>query len=545
MKHFLLSLTLAAFGTAIFAPTAMADYEICEKNGKYGYADESGNVVIKPDYTSAMPFENGLAKVCKKDKWGMIDQTGKVVVKCDYDVIDPFENGLARVRKNGKFGYVRQDGTIYLKPEWDFIGTPNEEGWCWVAKGTSLDKALKGLYRNGVKVLACSYNEIGFYINTPERNFADGDWVYVKSDCNEITRNFTKLSPSDIPYIWVGTLNSKCMALYDLNGKQVVKPMYYSIGAPMDGYALIAAYNKDTDLRNFISVDGKNKKLFITDIFKDSKENAKDPCLAPFNQGMAMRQSGKDYFLIDTNGNPRSENYALLTRIGMLGYQFKTKSGKYGIISPTGKVTVEPIYSYIARPAEGETIFGARNADTKMCGFIDHTGTVVIPFEYTSIGKYSNGLAYAKKSTGWGLIDKDNRALINFEHKDIVSNLNFGQYQWCQSPADEKWYCYDITNGKKLFNQGYHETYMPIVGETDFFVVGLDKKYGIVTFDGVEAVPMSMSSAGEARKMMEYGRSLGKKVIKEIDIHRYKLYNNPDRNKHKLTQRVSSEMWDY
>lgn len=38
------------------------------KNGKIGYADENGNVIIEPQYDCAYPFENGVAKVSKNCK---------------------------------------------------------------------------------------------------------------------------------------------------------------------------------------------------------------------------------------------------------------------------------------------------------------------------------------------------------------------------------------------------------------------------------------------------------------------------------------------
>lgn len=59
-----------------------------EDKGKYGYADEAGNVVVKCEYDLAMDFSQGVAYVCKKTKLfgqesakhGFIDETGKFVI---------------------------------------------------------------------------------------------------------------------------------------------------------------------------------------------------------------------------------------------------------------------------------------------------------------------------------------------------------------------------------------------------------------------------------------------------------------------------------
>jgi len=76
------------------------DYPLCglfriTKNGKIGYADLNGKIVIQPQFDCAYPFKNNKAKVgvgCKENKsgehhfwtggnWHTIDLDGKVVKK--------------------------------------------------------------------------------------------------------------------------------------------------------------------------------------------------------------------------------------------------------------------------------------------------------------------------------------------------------------------------------------------------------------------------------------------------------------------------------
>ncbi len=49
-----------------------------------GYIDKSGKIVIPPTFTSAKPFEKGLAEVSKKDKVGFINKLGKEVIPIKY-----------------------------------------------------------------------------------------------------------------------------------------------------------------------------------------------------------------------------------------------------------------------------------------------------------------------------------------------------------------------------------------------------------------------------------------------------------------------------
>ena len=53
------------------------------KNGKYGFINESGVIVIPCQWKAVGYFADGLAQVQdENDKWGVIDETGKVVEQC-------------------------------------------------------------------------------------------------------------------------------------------------------------------------------------------------------------------------------------------------------------------------------------------------------------------------------------------------------------------------------------------------------------------------------------------------------------------------------
>lgn len=69
------------------------------ENQKFGYKDEDGNVVIKPQFFEATDFSEGLACV-KKGKtglWSYLDTTGKTVIPAQFKQAKPFHEGLAAV----------------------------------------------------------------------------------------------------------------------------------------------------------------------------------------------------------------------------------------------------------------------------------------------------------------------------------------------------------------------------------------------------------------------------------------------------------------
>ena len=99
------------------------------ENGKYGYIDQAGKVVIKPQFDLAKSFSEGLARVKVGDKWGFIDLTGKVVIHPQFDS-DPnnqenntrldFHEGMAAVTldKGSKWGYIDQTGKMIIAPKY-------------------------------------------------------------------------------------------------------------------------------------------------------------------------------------------------------------------------------------------------------------------------------------------------------------------------------------------------------------------------------------------------------------------------------------------
>ena len=101
---------------------------MCNKEGKFGYIDREGKVVIPFRYEpgieefgedevcySEQPvfdFHQGLARVWDKatGKYGFIDKEGNEVFPCEFELADDVSEGAALVMKDDKFGFVTPDG---------------------------------------------------------------------------------------------------------------------------------------------------------------------------------------------------------------------------------------------------------------------------------------------------------------------------------------------------------------------------------------------------------------------------------------------------
>lgn len=127
-----LSLSIALIGTVMVGQSAWAcekpnvsgyDYvDGClseglvgvKKNGKWGFIDKTGKIIIEPQYHYVASFSEGLAVVKQNGKYGFIDKTGKVVIPLQYDGVDSFSEGLAVVRQNNKWGYIDTNGKTII-----------------------------------------------------------------------------------------------------------------------------------------------------------------------------------------------------------------------------------------------------------------------------------------------------------------------------------------------------------------------------------------------------------------------------------------------
>jgi len=114
-------------------------------NLRTGFISPEGSMVIKPVYTAAGSFTEGLAPVSmtkdarftscedeidglpafsaggKSQKWGFIDTTGKLVIPMKFTWVSQFSDGLARVYDKGKWGFIDKTGAFVIPPRYEWV----------------------------------------------------------------------------------------------------------------------------------------------------------------------------------------------------------------------------------------------------------------------------------------------------------------------------------------------------------------------------------------------------------------------------------------
>ena len=91
-------------------------------DGKEGFMNPKGEVVIPATFEKVYPFSDGLAAVQVERLWGFINTDGKMVIEPQFVMVHFFSDGLAAVREkefNAPWGYIDKQGKMVIKPIFD------------------------------------------------------------------------------------------------------------------------------------------------------------------------------------------------------------------------------------------------------------------------------------------------------------------------------------------------------------------------------------------------------------------------------------------
>ena len=299
-------------------------------DGKYGFIDLAGRIVIPPTFDFAGQFSEGHAPVYRNGRAGFIDRTGRFVISPRFEKAKAFHEGLAEVQMAGLWGFVKTDGEFAIQPQF--------EATLWFSEGRApvrVDGLWGYIDKAGTLVIPTQYRQAPLFENG---------------------RAFVQLGKE-----WFAI---------DRNGQRTSR----------DPDDLISEHRMGK--WGFVTPDGK--------VAVDFKFDG----VQPFSEGLAAVLLGKRWGFIDRRGGlvipaEYEEGYAVppgAVRSGPPIGSFREglaavyKDGSWRFIDPKGVA----IPGRFVRAAMGN--YGFRNGiaevcGTKGCGYIDRTGRVIWPRE--------------------------------------------------------------------------------------------------------------------------------------------------------------------
>lgn len=245
----------------------------------YGCINKSGEYVLEPEYISIGEFSDGLAPIgLDYEKFGYINTSGEVVIEADYMYAKRFSEGLAPVMVDGLlWGYINNKGEIVIQPQFS--------------------ECLK--FSNGVAAVIISpYSYSGGYINK------DG----------EILISYHRLQGDTVTFS----------------------------GATFNEQVTFIRYSDDGNLKwTLMNFKGE----LIGDSLYDRYKN--------YSDGVAVVLDGESWGVINLEGE-----YVIEPKYDELKSFVDDRAGfrdneKYGYINKKGEVVIEPVYDYVSEFYEG------------------------------------------------------------------------------------------------------------------------------------------------------------------------------------------------
>ncbi|RPJ95592.1 WG repeat-containing protein [Rummeliibacillus sp. TYF005] len=228
-------------------------------NGKWGYMNTQGKLVIPATFQEAHNFSEGLASVKSNEKWGYIDTTGKFVIKAEYEgVAVTFNNNYTQVERKGKWGVINKKGNIIIPIKYSKIN-PVNEGLASVKLGNKYGF----INLKGKLVISTKYEDAYNFHNGLAPVKSKGKWGYInKSGKLVISYKYIAAESFNNGYarVVIKKGGNYLYGVIDKAGKQIIIPKFYQILSLNNGIAPYLLQNSSGEISmGYISLKtGKN-----------------------------------------------------------------------------------------------------------------------------------------------------------------------------------------------------------------------------------------------------------------------------------------------
>lgn len=366
-------------------------------DGKWGYADKSGNTTLKPQYSAAYAFNedtNDVAPVAVDGKFGYIKKDGEFVAQPQYSFAGSFsDKGLAKVTdENGNVGFVDSRGRkAFDGSMFSYASDMNDSGYAFAY--TLMMPELEGGrgYYYIIYSLLSSDGKVTELANgTGISAIYDDKYIgFRQAESNETTLDFTRE-----------------YAVFSADGTQLTD--YYD-RIVKSGKLLIVCDGTDDESKLY-----KAKLLKADTLEQVGGEYLCGADIKSYDSGAVLLKRDDKGFIRDVllcdNANEIyfcSTGSHIVSGFDMSGYACVYEKGKYCGYTASGK------------QFESNFQFGSFNCglapyyDNAKIGYINTNGEKVTDAKFDGAsGYYADGYAYVKSGTEYSVIDMNGNTVI-------------------------------------------------------------------------------------------------------------------------------------
>jgi len=405
----------------------------------------------------------------QEGKWGYIDETGNIIVPYIYHYADKFNNGLAKVHQNGQYGFVNLEGKEILACEYDGIEYLGDE-FFKVSEGrynqkhgivNASGRAITPCHFDGITYLGEGYFKVLNITDTPEYfNAPTTKYGIVDAIGNEIVPcKYHDIAIFDKCFFKVKIIfySQEKYGLINKQGQETIPIIYKSISSFKDGLALV-------------------ELAYYRLVYSGRKKEDK-PCQINEN-GLVLFEYGEENIFLPYHFVFEPED----------GFAIVFHNWHYGIIDIEGKEILPCKYCDIEY--FGDNFFRVANpiSNWLLHGMVNTTGQEIIPCRYETIGIFNNDFFRVSLNGFVGLINKQGQEIAPTVYNSINSFID----GLAQVKLNDE-YCEINEKGLVLFDYGEKKRFLPYHFIFEY-ENGLAKtfhngKYGFIDLKGKEILP--------------------------------------------------------
>jgi len=397
-----------------------------KKDGKWGYIDITGKIIIDFRFDDAYEFSDDLARVVIGQKSGYINKNGELVIKPQYDDCSEFHEGVAVAMLDNKYGFISKSGEWIIKPIYDAIDFGRYDGY-WTK--TNILQIIKddliGLVRveNGtVKILVQpKYSNLYPFYNDEAKFLIlhkDKDGQYGL----DMTEGYINNEGHEI-FSWKSNDEDGEMYEYLSEGMRPYRNPDKLWGVADKDFKVVipCKYDRVQEFHNGLAVFYKDDKAGIIDRQGNVMLEPVYETIVPVpEKGYVIVQRGSRMQLISTSSfKPISNEYDAIGRGDKV--LVVTENGKIGFISIDGNELVAPQFEECESFAFWDDYAWVRKNGKWIC--VDRYGKQYFEEEFEGVTLFEDGLAAVKKQNKWGVIDKKGNIVVpyTFEEASVIS----------------------------------------------------------------------------------------------------------------------------
>jgi len=307
------------------------------QEGKWGYIDQTGKLVVKPQFDRADGFSEGRARVKIGKKYGFVDSTGKLLIPARFNAAGDFSEGLVKVMIADKWGFSDKSGRIVIPYQFGAAGNFSE-GFTTVSLNpvSQSNRKYFVIDRSGRPVKTPPFNYISEFSEglaavtigsgeTAKEGYVNKQWQVVIEPQYSIAMGFSE------GLAVVGPDYAQPLVI-DKTGQVIIRGYQVSMRGCSEG--LISFYRHDAQSgRGAAGFLDKTGQVIIP---------AKFDMAGDFSGGLAWVQVKSRYGFIDKSGrvaiNPQFDNVESFSN----GLAAVWVDGKLGYVDKTGQYVWQP-----------------------------------------------------------------------------------------------------------------------------------------------------------------------------------------------------------